>query len=382
MDTKVRMRYAVLILCALLLVLIAVVYHKYGTSKGQKVAKASTVRVEVMEVKKERIPDALSFAGDLQPKQRATITAKVSGVIERMLVQEGDYVEEGAILAQIERDDYRLAVQAAEATMAEAAASLELAKKDHERFSQLITKGVVAQQRYDQVKAAYRLAQARYQSAQAALEHARNQLADTLIKAPFAGFVTARFKDEGERIRGGMPGIEASLLQMEDISLVRATGFLPEREINELRVGMDADVKVDALPEKTFSGKVMVVNPRIDPTTRTFMVKVEIPNEDVVLKGNMFVRVTIVKGHREALTIPREAVLREEGVWLYHCFVVEGGTAQRRIIKPVFTPFAYVEVAEGLTEGAQVVVKGQNVLQGGEAVEIIIGEGGEGNEAS
>ena len=378
MDTKVRMRYAFLILFALLLVLIAVVYHKYGTSKGQKVAKASTVRVEVMEVKKERIPDALTFVGDLQPKQRATITAKVSGLIERMLVQEGDYVKEGAILAKIERDDYLIAVQAAEATMAEAAASLELAKKDHERFSQLITKGVIAQQRYDQVKAAYRLAQARYQSAQAALQYARNQLADTLIKAPFAGFVTARLKDEGERIRGGMPGIEASLLQMEDISLVRATGFLPEREINELQVGMDADIKVDALPEKTFSGKVMVVNPRIDPTTRTFMVKVEIPNEDVVLKGNMFVRVTIVKGHREALTIPREAVLREEGVWLYHCFVVEGGTAQRRIIKPVFTPFAYVEIAEGLTEKEQVVIKGQNVLQGGEAVEIIIGEGGGG----
>jgi len=378
MNITVKMRFALAILFGLLLVLSAVAYYKYGASKGQKVMKPSTVRVEVLEVKRERIPDALIFAGDLEPRLRATITAKVSGLLEKMYVQEGDYVKEGAMLAQIERDDYLLAVQAAEATAAEAAANLDLAKKDHERFSQLIDKGVIAQQRYDQVKAAYQLARARYQSTQAALKHARNQLADTLIKAPFAGFVTARLKEEGEQVRGGLPGTEAAVLQMEDISLVKATGYLPEREINELQVGMDADVKVDAIPDKSFTGKIMVVNPRIDPTTRTFLVKVEIPNEDVVLKGNMFARVTIVKGYGEALTIPREAVLREEGVWLYHCFVVKDGTAQRRIIKPVFTPFEYVEIEEGLKEGEQVVIKGQNVLQGGEAVEIIR----EGNEAS
>jgi membrane fusion protein (multidrug efflux system) len=370
MDTKVRMRYAIAILVALALVIIAVVYGKYGPSKQQREVQASRVRVEVMEVERQRIPDAVTFTGDLQPEQRATITANVSGILEHLQVQEGDYVEEGAVLAQIEQDDYLLALQAAEATMAEAAANLELAKKDHERFSQLIDKGVVAQQRYDQVKANYQLAKARYQSAQAALKHAQKQLADTLLKAPFEGFITARLKDEGERIRGGLPGTEAAVLQMENISLVRAIGYLPEKEINAVTIGMDADVKVDALPDMSFTGKVSVVNPRIDPVTRTFLVKVEIPNEDFVLKGNMFARVTIVKDYREALTIPREAVLREEGVWVYHCFVVEEGKAQRRIIKPVFTPFAYAEIVEGLTEGERVVIKGQHTLEGGETVEI------------
>ena len=370
MDTKVKMRYAVAILIVLALVIIAVVYGKYGPSKRQREVQTSSVRVEVMEVERQRIPDAVTFTGDLQPEQRATITANVSGILEHLQVQEGDYVEQGAVLAQIEQDDYLLALQAAEATMTEAAASLELAQKDHERFSQLIDKGVVAQQRYDQVKANYQLARARYQSAQAALKHAQKQLADTLLKAPFEGFITARLKDEGERIRGGLPGTEAAVLQMENISLVRAIGYLSEREINAVTIGMDADIQVDALPDMSFTGKVSVVNPRIDPVTRTFLVKVEIPNEDFALKGNMFARVTIVRGHREALTIPREAVLREEGVWVYHCFVVEEGKAQRRIIKPVFTPFAYAEIVEGLTEGERVVIKGQHTLEGGETVEI------------
>ncbi|MBW2040249.1 MAG: efflux RND transporter periplasmic adaptor subunit [Deltaproteobacteria bacterium] len=332
----------------------------------------------MMEVKKERIPDVVTFVGELEPSKRATITAKVSGLIEKIYVREGDDVKKGGVLARIEQDDYTTALQAAEAALAEATAHLEQAERDHKRFSELIEKKVIAQQRYEEVRTAYELAQARHQSAQAALRNARIQLDNTLIKAPFSGFITARFKDEGERVRGGLPGIEASLLEMEDISLVRATGFLPEIEISEVKTGLDAQVKVDALPGKTFGGKVTVVNPRIDPATRTFMVKVEIPNKEFLLKGNMFARVTIVKGYREALIIPREAVLREEGVWLYHCFIAEGEKAQRKIIKPVFTSFPYVEIEEGLTEGERVIVKGQHLLRGGEALEIM----GRGDEAS
>ncbi|MEJ2067546.1 MAG: biotin/lipoyl-binding protein, partial [Deltaproteobacteria bacterium] len=110
MDKKVKMRYAVVILIVLILVLIAVVFGKFTAPKGHRVQQASAVRVEVMEVKRERIPDALTFTGDLQPDQRATITANVSGILELMQVKEGDNVEEGAVLAQVEQEDYLLAL--------------------------------------------------------------------------------------------------------------------------------------------------------------------------------------------------------------------------------------------------------------------------------
>ena len=90
MDTQVRMRFAVGILIGLALVLIVVAFVKFIAPKGEPVQQASAVRVEVMEVKRERIPDALTFTGELQPEQRATITANVSGLLERMEVQEGD----------------------------------------------------------------------------------------------------------------------------------------------------------------------------------------------------------------------------------------------------------------------------------------------------
>lgn len=372
MDKRERVRLAKW-LCIALLFFVLLGCNRSGESKGQGERRTPTLKVEVVEVQKERIPHMVTFVGELEPRKRATITAKVSGLIEHLYVREGNYVEKGEVLAKIEQDDYTIALQAAEAALAEATAHLEQAERDSRRFSELIEKKVISQQRYEEVNTAYKLAQARYQSAQAALENARNQLDNTIIKAPFSGFVTARLKEEGERVRAGMPGKEASVLEMEDISCIRATGYLPEVEIGVMRRGLNAQVKVDALPDRTFAGKVTVVNPRIDPSTRTFMIKVEIRNKDFALKGNMFARVTIVKGYHEALTIPREAVLREEGVWLYHCFVAEGGRAQRRVIKPQFTSFPYVEVEDGLKEGEQVIIKGQHLLRGGEALEIIGG---------
>ena len=359
---------------AILLIIVIAGCNKPNESRGQRETELAKVKVETIVVKREKILDAVTFVGGLEPNRRATLTAKVSGLVEKIYVREGDYVKQGQVLVKIEQEDYLTAMEAAEATLAEAAAYLEQSERDYRRFSELIEKKVISQHRYEEVKTVYMLAQARYQSAQVALKNARIQLANTLIEAPFSGFITARLKDEGERVRGGLPGIEASLLEVEDISIVKAAGFLPEIEISTAKTGLNALVRVDALPKKMFTGKVAVVNPRIEPATRTFMVKVEIPNSDFLLKGNMFARITIVKGYREALILPREAVLREEGVWLYHCFVADGERAQRRIIKPIFTPFEYVEIEDGLKEGEQVIIKGQHLLRGGEVLKIAEGD--------
>jgi RND family efflux transporter MFP subunit len=358
------------LIAAIFLVIVIAGCSKPNETKGQRETELPTVKVETIGVKREKMLDAVTFVGGLEPNRRATLTAKVSGLVEKIYVREGDYVKKGQVLVKIEQEDYFTAMEAAEAALAEAAALMEQSERDYRRFSELIEKQVISQHRYEEVKTAYMIAQARYQSAQATLKNARIQLTNTLIEAPFSGFITARLKDEGESVRGGLPGIEASLLEVEDISIVEATGFLPEIDISAVKTGLNAQVRVDALPKKMFTGKVTVVNPRIDPATRTFMVKVEVPNSDFLLKGNMFARITIVKGYREALIIPREAVLREEGVWLYHCFVADGERAQRRIITPLFTPFEYVEIEEGLKDGERVIIKGQHLLRGGEALKI------------
>lgn len=329
--------------------------------------------VEVFTVRRQKVLKVLDFIATLEPRQEALIVPKVSGLIERMYVQEGDLVKKGQVLAEIEKADYELALRQASASLREAEVSYEQAKRDFERYKELLESRVISQREFEGVKVQYELAAVRLERARAAYEEARKAYEETTVKAPFSGVVTEKLKEEGERVRSGLPGQEAALFRLQDISTVRATGYLPQAEISRIRVGMEAEVEVDAFADRTFKGKVVLVNPMVDPQSRSFMVKVEVPNPQGLLKGGMFAKVRILLGEEEALVVPREAILREEGVWVYHCFVAKDGVAERRVVEPQFTPFWYVEVKEGLKEGEKLIVGGHQGLLGGERV-VVKGE--------
>lgn len=324
--------------------------------------------VKVVKAEVREIRDVVEFVANLEALRQALVIPKVSGVIERLRVREGDRVREGEVLFELEKGDFLLAVRQAEAALKEAEAAHEQASRDFSRFEALRGKQVISQREYEQARVQRDLALARLEQARVALEQARRNLEETVIRAPFAGVVTQRFKDEGERVRAGMPGQEAAVLLLEDLSVLKARGSLPELEVGQVREGMEAEVRVDAYPQEVFRGKVSLVSPRLDPASRAFTVEVEIPNAKGLLKPGMFARVRILKGTKRALVVPLEAVLREEGVWVYHCFVVKDGRAERRTVVPRFTPFDYVEILEGLEEGELVVVGGQWALRGGEEV--------------
>lgn len=325
-----------------------------------------TVRVVKAEVKE--VQEIAEFVANLEAQRQALVIPKVSGVIEKLRVREGDRVKEGDVLFELEKEDFVLAVMQAEAALKEAEAAYEQASRDFARFEALRAQQVVSEREYEQARVQRDLARARLEQARVALEQARRNLEETVVRAPFGGVVTQRFKDEGERVRAGMPGQEAAVLLLEDLSVLKAKGSLPELEVGEVREGMEAEVRVDAYPQEVSRGRVTLVGPRLDPSSRTFSIEVEVPNAAGRLKPGMFARVRILKGIKRALVVPREAILREEGVWVYHCFVVKDGKAERRAVVPRFTPFDYVEVLEGLKEGELVVVEGQWALKGGEEV--------------
>lgn len=329
--------------------------------------------VKVFTVKRERVPQLLEFTATLEPRQEALIVPRVSGLIERVYVREGDWVKKGQVLAQIEKTDFELALRQALASLKEAEISYEQAKRDFDRYKELLEGRVISQREFEGVKVQYELASARLERAKASYEEAKRALEETTIRAPFSGVVTEKLKEEGERVRSGLPGQEAALLRLQDISTVMAIGHLPQVEMGRVKAGMEAELEVDAFPERSFKGRVVLVNPMVDPQSRSFMVKVEVPNPQGLLKGGMFARVKVLLGEKEALIVPREAVLREEGLWVYHCFVLKGETIERRTVEPRFTPFWYVEVERGLREGEKVVVEGHQGLLGGERV-VVKGE--------
>ena len=286
-------------------------------------------------------------------------------------------------------------IQQAEAGLAQAKANLEEAEVNFLRFKKLFEKHTVAKKTFDNAETLNKVAQAQYEAAaerlkmakkgptkedieiaraqvrqaEVGLQRAKQKLKDSITIAPFSGVVVGKFKNEGEYVTS-TPATK--VLHLGDMSSVKVEVSIPENEVGSVMTGQEVEVKVDVYPERVFNGRIITVNPWVDPGSRTFRVKIEVPNRDFSLKGGMFARVTIIKGQRRALVVPREAVMRQEGVWLYHVIVAgDNNRAERRVIKPVFTPFGYVEVQDGLKEGEKVVVKGQSALEGGEPLEIV-----------
>jgi len=352
------------------ILLLSLVLVLFGFGCKDRVVKGTAqeaIPVEVVKARYATIERYISATGNILPRQRVIINPKVPGKIEKIYVDEGDFVKKDAPLIQLERTDFVIALEAAEAALAEAEAQLEQAERDYGRFSELIKKRVISQQRYEEVKTAYKLAQARYRSAQAALRNARTQLADTLIRAPFSGYVTARFMDPGQRAYTMPP---SNILELMDISKVRLIIDIAERELPYLKAKAPVEVEVDAYPDRHFRGEVDAIYPKLDPVTRTFKVEVVIPNKDARLRAGMFARVRILAQRRRTLVVPRDAIMRMPATGVDYLFVVEGGRAQQRNVQIGLSQENLVEIRQGVQEGEMVVVAGQHNLSTGARVKI------------
>ncbi|RLA84265.1 MAG: hypothetical protein DRG31_05185, partial [Deltaproteobacteria bacterium] len=150
--------------------------------------------VRVVRVERREIREGVDFVANLEPRRQAQVIPKVSGIIERFYVREGDRVKKGQVLFELEKEDFLLALRQAEATLKEAKASYRQASRDFVRFRELREKNVVSQKEYEEVEVQRDLAHARLEQAQVALEQAKRNLEETVVRAPFSGVVTKRFK--------------------------------------------------------------------------------------------------------------------------------------------------------------------------------------------
>lgn len=355
----------------------------FAACKEKEVPKAEVERVpvEVTRVKRATISRKIEAVGNVKPRRAVIINPKVSAKIEAIYVDEGDRVKKGQEIVRLEQTDFLLAVQRAEAALESARAALRQAevnyentKKDYRRLKALFEKKVISQQEFDHIEAAYRsaraqlaLARARVKEAEVALKNAKVQLRDTVIRAPFDGFVTARFVDPGQRAYTMPP---TNIMEIADISEVKISIDVPEREFPFLKIGTPVEVQIDALPGRRFRGRVTSIFPKVDPRTRTFRVEVTLKNPEGLLKPGMFCRVSILAEKVQTLVIPREAVLRMPATGVDYCFVVKEGKVYRRNIKTGLKEGNLVEVKEGLSEGEEVVISGQANLKAGMEVEV------------
>ena len=276
--------------------------------------------------------------------------AKTSGVLLRVLVEEGDRVRAGQVLAQLDPERPRLEAARAEATM-------RRAKNNFERSRELFERQLVSAEANDQLRF-------EYEAAKAAWELARLELSHTAITAPIGGVVAERMAKPGNLIN-----INTPLYRIVDNSRLEAVLNVPEREMATMKPGLPIRMVVDALRGQVFEGVVGRISPVVDAGSGTFRVVGVFAGHEG-LKPGMFGRLQIVYDEREAaLSVPREAVVEANGE--ASVFLVEAGKAVRRVVRLGHVDGAYAEVVEGLAVGDQVITAGRIAVRDGVTVEVL-----------
>jgi membrane fusion protein (multidrug efflux system) len=281
----------------------------------------------------------------------ADVIAKVEGVVEDILFEEGDDVAEGEILARLDGDRLRLELN-------ESRARLNKMQRDFERNQELREKGLLSEGDFEKLRFDLEALEASFNLASLELDY-------TQIRAPIDGVVSERYIKIGTTIRVGDPAFRVTSLD----PLV-AYVHVPEREYRRIRAGQPVSIEIDALAGQRTVAEVTRISPIVDPQTGTFKITIEIRDEERRIKPGMFGRMSIVYDvHENVLQIPRSAVIEDRGNETV--FVVEDGEAVRRVVQTGYGSDGMVEIAEGLTDEDAVVTVGQVGLKPGAKVKVI-----------
>ncbi|BBO81055.1 MexH family multidrug efflux RND transporter periplasmic adaptor subunit [Desulfosarcina ovata subsp. sediminis] len=292
-------------------------------------------------------------SGTLEADQTAPLSFLVPGKVNRLLVDEGSRVRKGDLLSTLEADDYRNNLAIAEA-------ALSLAKDNYERYEPLYQNGAFAEKNFIELKTG--LAKAR-----AARDIARKALADTALHAPIPGIIGIKGIEIGQMVS---PQVVAFTVVKSDVIYARVS--VPESEIDQVRLGQQADVVIPALDGQTFIGKVSMIGPVADPRSRTYDVKIKLSNPEFLLRPGMIVRSGIVTGRTvDILTVPGSAIVRDADNLTY-VFVADARTelAQRKRVEPGTAVRKEIEIKSGLAPEDVVIVAGQNKLTDGTPISI------------
>ncbi len=358
-----------------------------GGKESEESAQDTAVPVETSVSRRDEIVASYTGTASLEPEGQAQVVAKASGVVQSVLVEEGDKVRAGQILATLDPERPRLALKQSEA-------SLKRLENDASRAQEMFKRKLLSAEASDRAKFDM-------QSQRAAYEMARLELSYTQVAAPISGTVSMRMVKPGNFMT-----INQAVFMIDDFDPLLAVLNVPERELRLLKPSMKVAMQVDALPGRTFEGVIARVSPVVDSKTGTLRVTAEFHDETGTLKSGMFGRLTVVYDTKtDALVVPREALADEDGETFV--YVVEKDpsppkpkkvekkrgfsfgsaeaeeakkpgkpsgpalVAKRRLVKLGYVSGDKVEILSGVPEGARVVTVGRSAVRDGTRVQVI-----------
>lgn len=334
--------------------------------------------VQIADLARQSGSQALRYSGSVEPGHRVDLTFRVGGYITSLasisgrVIQDGDIVETGTVLASVRVDDYDAKVNQAKAALAEGEAARVAAAAALTRADQLFKARAATRPDLEQARAQVDAIDAKLAGARALIREAELARGDSSLKAPISGQVLKRLVEVGSLVGPGTPGFV-----MADNRTVKVVIGVADTILSRFTTGASHSVVTEALPDRRFAGRVTKLSPTADPRSRLFEVELTLPNADGALKPGMVATVDIGGGGEDAapqLVLPLPAIVRAPGGSddAYAVFVVETSDAGpvarvRRVTLGALVGNA-VAVTGGLTGNEQVVVRGAALLVDGERV--------------
>jgi membrane fusion protein, multidrug efflux system len=320
-----------------------------GKPAGGGAGAGPVVPVVATPSRIEHLSLEVEALGTARASESIDVTAKVSNLVTAIRFSEGQQVRKGDVLVELDGAQARADLAVADAALKESASQLQ-------RSRELYATKVLSDQQIEQIESTYAANVARVASARA-------RLSDTVIRAPFNGRVGLRRVSVGSLVTPG-----TVITTLDDTSTIKLDFSVPERVVGAMKPGLTLEARSVAYPGQVFVGKVASVDSRVDPNTRSAIVRALVPNAEGLLKPGMFLNVHLSRGTADVLVVPEESLVPEQGdVFVY---VVQDGKASKRKIQTGQRAVGTVQVTDGLQAGEVVVTEGTQKLRDGASVSV------------
>lgn len=305
---------------------------------------AEKVKVKIETVHAQTVDQLSEFTATVEANVKNNIAPQNPFRIRKIYAEIGDHVKAGQTLAEMDATNLK-----------QAKVQLDNQEAEFKRIDELYKVGGASKSAWDAQKTSMEVARESY----------ANLVENTRLVSPISGIVTARNYDSGDMYSGGTP-----IYTVEQIRPVKLLIHVSESFFTQVKKGNEVDVRLDVYGDEVFKGKVSLVYPTIDATTRTFPVEVRILNNDERVRPGMFARVTLNFGERQHVVIPDRAIVKQAGSGDRYVYVYQNGSVSYQKVELGRRIGNTYEVISGVSDGNEVVITGQSRLNNGMEVEI------------
>lgn len=314
------------------------------TAEQPQAAEVRLPNVTIMAASYKDVPQSDVYTANVEAYAKNNIAPQSPSRIQKIYVEVGDFVRAGQIVAKMD-----------EVSLNQSKLSMANDSLEYSRIKKLYEQGGVSKSDFDAMELKYNVTRSQYQ----------NLLENTILRSPVSGVITARNYDQGD-MYGGLP-----IYVVEQITPVKLYVGISEMDYTRVKKNDTVTLTADALPGKTFTGRIARIYPTIDAATHTFTAEVNVANSDRLLRPGMYARVTVNFGSNHSIVVPDDCVVKQQGSGVRSVFVLQADNTVKEVVVTLGRHFGTeYEILSGVAEGDKVVVKGQASLKNGSKVNV------------